>query len=234
MSRRLRALRSDESGFTLVELVTAMAIGLVILMAAFLLLDRATAVSQEIANRNEALQRGRLAMEKIVRDLRSQVCLGDEKEPITFADANKVTFYIDTSDGSQPVHQRTIRYDAATKSIYEDIYIGTGVYPDLVFSATPNSTRLLASKVEPLLDGTVPRPFFRYYAFNVGGAPGDLRQLASPLSINDAISTVMVKVGFAVLPDRTSPKTREATSVESDIYVRIADPSMPQEGPQCI
>jgi len=234
MSSRLRTLRSDESGFTLVELVTAMAIGLVILMAAFLLLDRATAVSQEIANRNEALQSGRLAMEKIVRDLRSQVCLGDEKEPITFADANKVTFYIDTSDGTQPVHQRTIRYDAATKRIYEDIFIGTGVYPDLVFSATPNSTRLLASKVEPLVDGGVARPFFRYYAFNVGGAPGDLRQLASPLNVNDAISTVMVKVGFAVLPDRTSPKTREATSVESDIYVRIADPSMPQEGPQCI
>jgi prepilin-type N-terminal cleavage/methylation domain-containing protein len=234
MSSRLRALRSDESGFTLVELVTAMAIGLVILMAAFLLLDRATAVSQEIANRNEALQRGRLAMEKIVRDLRSQVCLGDEKEPITFADANKVTFYIDTSDGTQPVHQRTIRYDAATKSIYEDIFIGTGVYPDLVFSATPNSTRVLATKVERLVDGGVTRPFFRYYAFNVGGAPGDLRQLASPLNVNDAISTVMVKVGFAVLPDRISPKTREATSVESDIYVRIADPTMPQEGPQCI
>lgn len=234
MRQRLRRLRSDESGFTLVELVTAMAIGLVILFAAFLLLDRATAVSQEIANRNEALQRGRLAMEKIVRDLRSQVCLGDEKEPITFADQNRVTFYIDTSDGSKDVHQRTIRYDAATKSIYEDIYIGTGIYPDLVFAGAPNETRLLASKVEPILDNGVPRPFFRYYAFRVGGVPGDLRQLAAPLSVNDAISTVMVKVGFTVMPDRKSPKAREATSVESDIYVRIADPTMPQEGPQCI
>ena len=62
-----------------------MTIGLVLLMAAFLLLDRATAVSQEIANRQDALQRGRGAMEAIVRDLRSQVCLGDEKEPITQA-----------------------------------------------------------------------------------------------------------------------------------------------------
>ena len=44
----------------------------------------------------------------------------------------------------------------------------------------------------------------------------------------------MVKVGFTILPDRISPKSREAASVESDIYVRIADPSMPQEGPQCI
>jgi hypothetical protein len=37
-----------------------------------------------------------------------------------------------------------------------------------------------------------------------------------------------------VLPDRKVPKNREATTVESDVYVRIADPSRPLEGPQCI
>jgi prepilin-type N-terminal cleavage/methylation domain-containing protein len=233
MRRRLHKLRSDESGFTLIELLTAMSIGIVLLMAAFLLLDRATAVSQEIANRQDAVQRGRAAMEKIVRDLRSQVCLGDEKEPITQADNNRVTFYIDTSDGSKDVHQRTIRYDPVTKNLYEDIYIGTGLYPDLVFGA-PNETRLLASGVDPILDNGVPRPILRYYAFNPGGTPGDLRQLSAPLSVNDAISTVLVKVGFTVLPDRKVPKNREATTVESDVYVRIADPSRPLEGPQCI
>lgn len=233
MTARLRTLRSDESGFTLVELVTAMAIGLALLMAAFLLLDRATAVSQEIANRQEALQRGRQAMETIVRDLRSQVCLGDEKEPITYADGNRVTFYIDTSDGSKQVHQRSIRYDAVTKSIYEDVYYGSGVYPDLVFGSAAE-TRLLASGVEPILDNGVARPFLRYYAFRQGGVPGDLQLLAAPLSTNDAIRTVLVKVGFTVLPDRKVPKNREATSVESDVYVRIADPSKPLEGAQCI
>ena len=233
MSAGLRRLRSDESGFTLVELLTAMSIGMVLLFAAFLVLDRANAVSQEIANRQDALQRGRAAMETVVRDLRSQVCLGDEKEPITQADNNRVTFYIDTSDGSRNVHQRTIRYDPATKNLYEDIYIGTGVYPDLVFGA-PSETRLLVSGAEPILDGGVARPILRYYAFNQGGVPGDLRQLTAPLSVNDAISTVLVKVGFTVLPDRKAPKNREATTVESDVYVRIADPSRPLEGPQCI
>jgi prepilin-type N-terminal cleavage/methylation domain-containing protein len=233
MTGRLRQLRSDESGFTLIELITSMTIGLLLLMAAFLLLDRATAVSQEIANRQDAVQRGRSAMETIVRDLRSQVCLGDEKEPITLADNNRVTFYIDTSDGTKDVHQRSIRYDPATKNIYEDIYIGTGVYPDLVFGA-PSETRLLVSGVEPILDGAVPRPILRYYAFKPGGVPGDLQLLTAPLSVNDAISTVLVKVGFTVLPDRKAPKNREATTVESDVYVRIADPSRPLEGPQCI
>jgi hypothetical protein len=231
--RRLSRIRSDESGYTLVELLTSMAIGMVILMASFLLLDQATSVSQEVANRHEALQRGRLAMETIVRDLRSQVCLGDETEPITVADDNIVTFYIDLSDGSKNVEQRTIRYDPVAKKIFEDIYVGAGVYPLLTFG-TVSETRVLASDVEPIVDNGVARPIFRFYAFRAGGAPGDLELLPAPLVANDAIRTVMVKVGFTIMPDRLNPKSREATSVESDVYVRLADPSRPLEGPRCV
>jgi prepilin-type N-terminal cleavage/methylation domain-containing protein len=234
MRRRLSTIRSDQSGFTLVELLAAMSIGLVILMAAFMVLDQATSVSQEVSNRQEALQRGRLAMETVVRDLRSQVCLGDETEPITVADTNIVTFYIDLGDGSKNPEQRTIRYEPDERRIYEDIHIGSGTYPELVYDATPSETRLLASNVVPILDNGVARPIFRYYAFRIGGVPGDLEPLTAPLVANDAIRTVMVKVGFTVMPDRMSPKAREAASVESDVYVRLADPSRPLEGPRCI
>ena len=233
MRRRLHRLRSDESGFTLVELLAAMSIGIIILMAAFLVLDRATAVSQEIANRQDALQRGRVAMERIVRELRSQVCLGDETEPITAANNNAVTFFVDLSDGSKEIEQRTIRYDPATKNLYEDRYIASGTYPDLVFGA-PSESRLLVGGVEPIVEGGVSRPVLRYYAFNLGGAAGDLEQMTTPLSDNDKIRTVMVKVGFTVLPDRQRPENREATTFESDVYVRLADPSRPLEGPRCI
>jgi prepilin-type N-terminal cleavage/methylation domain-containing protein len=233
MTRRLRALHSDQSGFTLIELLAAMVVGLVLLMAAAFLLDHATALTKEIENRQDAVQRGRIAMETIVRELRSQVCLGDETEPITVADDNKVTFYIDLSDGSKDVQQRTIRYDPATKNIYEDVYIGTGVYPNLVFT-TPSQTRLLVSGVIPIVDAGVTRPILRYYAFKPGGQPGDLEQLTSPLVPNDAIRTVMVKVGYTVMPDRKVPKSRESSTLESDVYVRLADPSRPLEGPRCV
>jgi prepilin-type N-terminal cleavage/methylation domain-containing protein len=234
MIGRLRNVRSEESGFTLVELLTAMTIGTVLLMAAFTLLDRASAANQEVANRQDALQRGRQGMELVVRQLRSQVCLGDETEPITVADDNAVTFYADLSDGSQDVRQHTIRYDTATKTLFQDTYIGTGDYPDLVFSDPPSSTAELVSGVEPILDSGEPRPILRFYAFREGGQPGDLELLPTPLSSDDAIRTVMVKVGFVVLPDNKRPEDREATTLESDIYVRLADPSRPAEGPRCI
>jgi prepilin-type N-terminal cleavage/methylation domain-containing protein len=237
--RRVHRLRSDESGFTLVELLAAMSIGLIVLMGAFFLLDRATSVSQELTNRQDALQRGRLAMEKIVRDLRSQVCLGDENEPITTAQNDKVTFYVDLSDGSRTIEQRTIRYvptDPMTTSpgsLYEDVYAGAGIYPTLTFNGAPQ-TRLLVSGVEPIMDAGVPRPILRYYAFKPAGLPGDLELLTAPLVPNDAVRTVMVKVGFVVRPERKAPKNSEKTTLESDIYVRLADPSRPLEGPRCV
>jgi prepilin-type N-terminal cleavage/methylation domain-containing protein len=231
MTRISRRLRSDESGFTLIELLTSMAIGMILLFAAFMLLDRSTALTKQISDRQDAVQRGRQAMELIVRDLRSQVCLGDETEPITVAQDDRVTFYADLSDGTTDVQQRSIRYDAVTKSIYED---GTGTYPDLVYPVGPTRSRLMLANVEPVMDAGVPRPILRYYAFREGGVPGDLQQLTAPLIPDDAIRTVMVKIAFVVLPDGVRPRNQDATMLESDVYVRLADPSTPSEGPRCI
>jgi type II secretory pathway pseudopilin PulG len=234
MTRFGRRLRSDDAGFTLVELLTAMTIGMLLLFAALMLLDHSTALTKQITDRQDAVQRGRQAMELMVRDLRSQVCLGDETEPITVARDDRVTFYADLSDGTTDVQQRTIRYDAATKSLIEDIHIGTGTYPDLVYPAAPTRSRLLLANVEPVVDTGVPRPILRFYAFRDGGVPGDLEQLATPLIADDAIRTVMVKIAFVALPDGVRPRSQDATMLESDVYVRLADPSTPTEGPRCI
>jgi hypothetical protein len=125
-------------------------------------------------------------------------------------------------------------YDAGTKSIYEDVFIGTGTYPDLVYPVGPTRSRLMLANVEPVMDAGVPRPILRYYAFREGGVPGDLQQLTAPLIPDDAIRTVMVKIAFVVLPDGVRPRNQDATMLESDVYVRLADPSTPSEGPRCI
>ena len=181
MTRLARRLRRDESGFTLVELLMAMTIGMLLLFASLMLLDHSTALTKQITDRQDAVQRGRQAMELMVRDLRSQVCLGDETEPITVARDDRVTFYADLSDGTTDVQQRTIRYDAATKRLIEDIHVGTGTYPDLVYPAAPTRSRVLLANVEPVVDAGVPRPILRFYAFRDGGTPGDFEQLATPL-----------------------------------------------------
>jgi prepilin-type N-terminal cleavage/methylation domain-containing protein len=222
----------SEDGYTLTELLVAMSVGLIVLMAAFTLIDRASTVSAEVADRQDAVQRGRIAIERMTRQIRSQVCLGETTEPITYGDANTITFYADLSDGSENVERRTIQYDPATKNINEYVYAGTGVYPDLTFSSTPTESRVLVNKA---LRVTSPATsFLRYYAFNPGGQPGDLLELPVPLSAANASRTVMVKIAFVSMPDRLKLEDRESVTFYNDVYVRLADPSRPTEGPRCI
>ena len=236
MRRGLRKLHSDESGFTLPELITAMAIGLIVILAAFMLLDRAVSGSSKLVDRQDAAQRGRLAMELMTRQLRSQVCLGDG-QPITAGDENGVTFYANLSATADAAEKRTLRWVVAEKALYEDVYTGSGTFPDLTFSGSPTRTRLLVRPVVQARDGAVVRPMFRYYKYRIGGTPGELTQLNSPLSAADAPEVVMIKVAFQSVPTRTIERASDvenATTFESDIYVRLADPTQPAEGPRCL
>jgi type II secretory pathway pseudopilin PulG len=228
--KRLRQLHGDQSGFTLPELISAMVVGMLVLMAAFMLLDHATSVSNEISDRQDAVQRGRRAMEDITRTLRSQVCLGESTEPITAGtDSANLPTNTDTAQ------RRAITYDSATGKITESIYNGTGTYPDLTFPTTPSSQRLLLESVAQMKEGAVTQPIFRFFTFKVGGAPGDLDQLPVPLSSTDVSRVVMVKVAFfAKAIGKAVIRNRDSTSLQSDIYVRLADPTRPTEGPRCL
>ncbi len=185
MRRRLRQLNSDESGFTLPELLTAIVIGMVVLMAAFMLLDRTVSSSARIAERQEAVQRGRLAMELVTRQLRSQVCLADDT-PILAGDDNSVTFYANLSSNPNSAQKRALRYVAAEKRIYEDVYTGTGTYPTLTFPTSPTTSKELLRPVvqanEKVGSTLVPRPIFRYYRYEPGTTTGELQQVTAPLT----------------------------------------------------
>jgi prepilin-type N-terminal cleavage/methylation domain-containing protein len=240
MRRRLRQLNSDESGFTLPELLTAIVIGMVVLMAAFMLLDRTVASTARVSDRQEAVQRGRLTMELITRQLRSQVCLADDT-PILAGDDNSVTFYANLSSNPNSAQKRALRYVASEKRIYEDVYNGTGTYPALTFPASPTTSKELLRPVaqadEKVGSTMTPRPIFRYYRYVPATTTGALQQLTSPLTATTAAQVVMINVAFAALPIRKVERTtdvKDATTFASDVYVRLADPTKPTEGPACL
>jgi prepilin-type N-terminal cleavage/methylation domain-containing protein len=237
MRRRLDRVRAEEAGMTLIEILVSLTIGLIVLMAGFRLLDRSVAVSHEVADRQEAVQRGRQAMELMTRQLRSQVCLGENAEPITYGDPYTVTFYADLGDGSTNVERRTLAYQAPAGEparLVEQVEPGVGTYPDLTFDPESAGVRVLIDGVEPVLAGEAEQPVFRYYAFDEGNPTGDLVELPTPLTADDASRTVMVQIAFVTLPDRVAPRDRDATTLQDNVYVRIADPTRPLEGPRCI
>lgn len=236
MAARLRQLRSDQAGFTLPELMASITIGMIVLLAAFMLLDRAVQGSNKLADRQDAAQRGRLAMEVVTRDLRSQVCLGDSGEPITAgSDKDRVTFYANLSANPDAADRRSFRYVSSEKRLYQDIEPGSGTFPDLTFSG--GQTHIVLQPVIPVKDAGVDRDIFRYYRYKAGGAPGELEQLTSPLDAAEAEQVVMIKTAFVAMPTRVTERTTDvvdAATFESDIYVRLADPSKPTEGPRCL
>lgn len=234
MRSRLRQLHADQSGFTLPELISAMVVGLIVLMAAFMLLDHANSVSSQISDRQDAVQRGRFAMETITRTLRSQVCLGESTEPITAGNDNGVTFYANLTNNTDTAQRRMIFWDPTTKKITENIYDGVGTYPDLTFPTTPSRSRTLLESVAQMKESGVTQPMFRFYTFKAGGAPGELELLPVPLGVDDVSRVVMVKVAYFAMPIKKIPKDADSTSLQSDIYVRLADPTRPTEGPRCL
>lgn len=226
-------MRKQEAGYALTELLVAMTVGLVVLLAALLLLDHAQSRSNEISDRQDAVQRGRRAMEDLTRQVRSQVCLGNATEPIVFGDENRVSFYADLTDGSKNVERRDIIYDSTQKTVTEQVYPGIGVYPDLTFAGTPTETRIVLAKAELVTDPAT--PFLRYFAYDPAGAAGTLRQLPTPLSPTNAPLVVVVKIAFVAMPDRVLPTNdRDATTFYNDVFVRLANPTAPTQGPRCL
>jgi prepilin-type N-terminal cleavage/methylation domain-containing protein len=229
--RVIRRRLSSERGFTLIELLVAMVIGMVILLAAFMLLDRSISASGQIADRSEALQRGRQAMDLVTRQLRSQVCVGDTA-PIVSGTDSAVTFYADLSDGTQPIKQRTLSFNSTTDTITESFITGVGTYPTLTFTGAATSAPLL-TKVKQILDGATPRAIFRYYGYIVGGQVGALEQLTTPLSATDLKRVALIKVGFRAFAVRPISNDKDSAVLEDDVYVRVAVPTDIQDGPEC-
>lgn len=222
----------DESGFTLVELLAAMSIGMIVLLGCFALLDRSVTASHEITQRQEALQRGSVGLENITRQLRSQVCLGTDVTPIVQGQANELTLYVDLSDGTRPAERRRLVYDPSAQTITQFREVGSGTVPNVTFA--PPVQEILLTRVTAAPGEAV----FRYYAFPASlpapGASGVLTELTAPLSSTDAARVVKVGVGFVSLPEQASMPQRLGTTLHESVFVRSADTNKQQGGPRCL
>jgi prepilin-type N-terminal cleavage/methylation domain-containing protein len=238
-----RRVRSDERGFTLIELLVSMTIGMVLLLAAFMLLDRSFTASGQIADRQDALARGRQAMENITRQLRSQVCVGAANVPMVSGTDTEVTFYGSLSEASQSVTRRTLSFDPLWDPpgqtdkgrITQSVVTGvpSPAYPLMSFTGAAAASTVL-THVQRVMDGAVARPIFRYYRFRAGAPKGDLEQLGTPLSSGNLGRVALIKVAFRAYAARPISKDDDSVVLENDVFIRISDPTEVEEGPQCI
>lgn len=218
----------DERGMTLVELVVAMSIGVVVLLAAFTVIDRGFQIQKETVDREDAAQRGRLAMDRMVRGLRSQVAVCPAKSAITAATANSVTFTVDTSGGVAP-KRRTVTFDPTARTLTEYSYNATGTTSPFSFVATPSLTRVLLNNV--VADGST--PFFTYYK-DSGTGVGANTVMTPPLTTDDLAAVAMIGIAFANRPNaKTATDNKRAVTYNDSVFIRNADPLKREPNPAC-
>lgn len=225
----------DERGMTLMEMLVAMVIGLLVCLAVFSLVDFTMRRYGETSGRVDANQRGRVAMDLITRQLRSQVCLPSGTPPMFSRAGNPTddadaTFFVDLTSGADPTaapQLHTLVYDAAKHAIIERDYtdkLPADVQQDPAYAGAP-TTRTVLTDVVPVT-GT---PVFTYYTFAGATVP-------APVT-GDALGTIAsVQVTYRALPGHYSaanPNPRGSVVFQNRVTVREVDPNVSDPEPEC-
>jgi prepilin-type N-terminal cleavage/methylation domain-containing protein len=225
--RRARRPRGD-GGFTLIELLVAMPIGLIVIMVALDLSTHAWGLNSTVNARQDALQRGRMAMELVTRQLRATVCLTTvtpARAIVAGSDAS-VTFFADLGDGSVPPQQRTLTLDAQAGTIVQAETDGAGTPP--VFAGAPTRTVELMRGAAPVTGV----PVLRYYAYVNGVLSAT--PLRTPLSAADAARTAYVSVTFTSTARGAGAASADGTTFNNDVFTRTVDPMNAKAGQACV
>lgn len=231
----------NEDGFTLMEVLTALTVGFVVLAATLGLLESTVRLNTGVMAKTDAMQRGRLAMDTITQQLRSQVCFDwDNSAILQGSDASSVTFYADFSaDASTPIKRR-LRFDAPTGRIIADQYDPPSPLPNpftpASYPPSPQGSNLVLENATLQRDPVTnqPIPFLRYYAYQeVGGVLRADQELTPPLDKAEAARAARVDITYLARPTG-AVDNEKAVNLSDQVMARHADPNLAVPDPKCV
>lgn len=235
MSALRRRLRTEQSGFTLVELMVAISIGMVIVLAAYNILDASVRAWGNAEARAEVSQKGRLGMDIIARNLRSQACPTTSSSSTTpigsfvVAEANRAVFWVDLGRAADTTVGRT--KDPSLSGIsYSSGVINEQTFASNLITSTAVNRSIVRDVVPNNGSSTV---LFKYYEFNDNYDPavtdtsnagyGLYKELATPVAAAKLPEIVQVSAAFRSYK-RNGAATDKITAAFSDqVTLRSAD-----------
>jgi prepilin-type N-terminal cleavage/methylation domain-containing protein len=244
--RRVRG----QAGFTLIEMLVSMILGLIVLTALMSLVDTSQHVTTTVTERADATQRGRLAMERMVQGLRSQVCyvlaggaLSNTQITVTNATDTSVTFFTKTNSpgDSLPAPSATpIPYVPVLRTL--SLSNGTITQTDNAGALDTGGvtfTKSTASKdivTTTLLTNVLQKtgvPVFTYYYYNADGnvisttdgtTANPATKLVTPVSNTDLARIAMVEINYSVLPFDNTANADTQAGFKDAVTVRLPFP----------
>lgn len=229
----MRRARAHE-GFTVVELLVAMAVLGIVAVGAMTLIEVVMRQGRGVVDRTESAQRGRLVLDQMTRQIRSQVCLNATTKGMIAATPDALTFYADLSATGTAPRRRRLEYQPSTKRIVERIYKADG--------ATIDRESILLQNVVRTPDGSKSLPIFAYSAYPQNPPAGVALEPNDPLtgtpaqtgalSAAQVARIAVVGVNFSVRP-HSATQDRFNTPLSDQVVLRNADPNATKNDPTC-
>jgi len=227
---------THEGGFTLVELVVAMAIGIVVGLGAFGLLDFTSADVSRITERVHSTQEGRVVMERLMLELHS-ACVAPEVTPILEGSGESKLRFISAggTEANLPnVEVHEVLYTAGTKgksgTLIEKTWPAATVNgsdpPRYSFNESePGSTVTLLSDVRTSSvegkAGTL--PMFRYYRYYRSGDSSPVYGQLYPTALSGTLASEAKNVAKVTVAFTVAPNGKVANGLHDDRPVPLED-----------
>ncbi len=233
--------RAGERGYTLIELLVALAVGSIVILAAFALLRFTTTDVSRISARVRVDQRGRLALEKIMLELHS-ACVAATVVPIRgvsnekelrfvseYSPLNKEAEPIPTSELATVRLRRLLYTEPTSKTqgtLVEESWPSTGSPPHYKFNEKekPTTVKLLNGIQQSVNKAGEKVPIFQYFRYYHEGDTeavyGKLnpKNLKSVTTEAEAASVTKFTISFTL-----SPEGGESTTFANDRAVALED-----------
>jgi prepilin-type N-terminal cleavage/methylation domain-containing protein len=242
-------IASDQRGYTLIELVVGMALGVIVMLAAFGLLEFTTEDVSRTTTRVQLNQLGRTALENVMLELHS-ACVAPNVNPI-IEKTSPTTLILVSQAGQEStfatVHKRKIVYTAGangTGTLIEYIYPSTSAINsagNYTFSSTAEKTVLLLKGIRQTEEVGKPgvyRPVFQYYRYyektDTSPKYGQIDETAisggtgGELSLAEAENVTKVTMSFTLAPEGKEAATfghDRPVAFEDSAVFRLASPS---------
>ncbi len=170
----------DEHGFSLIELLVSMLIGLLVTGAAFSILEFTTSDVKLTTERAHLDQAGRVALENIMLELHS-ACVKVETRPIKLgSNENELLFlsersplnavYKEPTASLAEVRERKIIFNKATGTLTEKSWVAPYPSYEAAEPTTPTTVLLLKGVKRTTQEGKEV-PVFRYYRYYKSSDP---------------------------------------------------------------